>query len=103
MVKIGIQTAFRRGVRKTLDDNFEPIDAFYNYGFAADRYLPSVGTENTQYGWPVCLGRTGVPVQPSIMLLFLLLEILILLLLTLLMIITLSLMKKPVILRLANR
>ena len=62
MTKIGIQTAFRRGIRKTKDDNYEDLDAFYDYGFAVEDNLPKAqGDSSSQYGWPVCLNRTGVP------------------------------------------
>ena len=48
---VGINGCYRRGVQKTLDDNFEEIDAFRNYGIGT--------TRKRNDGWPVCLSRTG--------------------------------------------
>ena len=47
----GINGCYRRGVQKTLDDNFEEVNAFQNYGIGT--------TRKRNDGWPVCLGRTG--------------------------------------------
>lgn len=48
---VGINGCYRRGIQKTLDDNFEEINAFQNYGIGT--------TRKRNDGWPVCLGRTG--------------------------------------------
>lgn len=47
----GINGCYRRGVQKTLDDNFEEVNAFQNYGIGT--------TRKRNDGWPICLGRTG--------------------------------------------
>lgn len=47
----GINGCYRRGVQKTLNDNFEEVNAFQNYGIGT--------TRKRNDGWPICLGRTG--------------------------------------------
>lgn len=49
---MGINGCYRRGVYKTLDDNFEEKDGYKEYGIAVTRERPSDG-------WPACFGRTG--------------------------------------------
>jgi hypothetical protein len=45
--KPGVNVGFRRGYRYDTDDDYNPIDVFYDYRFSKDFWMPTVPEKET--------------------------------------------------------